>query len=57
MNMRNTTAMLLAALLAGPVLAATCDVEIESNDAMQSNVDSITVPASCSSFTINLTVR
>ncbi|OSZ75473.1 azurin [Hydrogenophaga sp. IBVHS1] len=54
MNMRNTTAMLLAALLAGPVLAATCDVEIESNDAMQFNKNSVAVPANCKQFTVKL---
>ena len=54
MNMRNTTVMLLAALLAGPVLAATCDVEIESNDAMQFNKNSVAVPANCKQFTVKL---
>ena len=37
-----------------PATVANCATTIESNDAMQYNVDSITVPASCSSFTINL---
>lgn len=31
-----------------------CATTIEGNDAMQFNVDSITIPASCSEFTINL---
>ena len=31
-----------------------CETEIESNDAMQYNVNSITVPASCSEFKITL---
>lgn len=31
-----------------------CATEIESNDAMQYNVNSITVPASCTDFTITL---
>lgn len=31
-----------------------CATTIEGNDAMQFNVDSITIPASCSDFTINL---
>ena len=31
-----------------------CATTIEGNDAMQFNVDSITVPSSCSEFTINL---
>lgn len=54
MKKRNTTAMLLAALLAGPVLAATCDVELEGNDVMQFNKSSIAVPASCKQFTVKL---
>ena len=54
MKMRNTAATMLAALLAGPVLAATCDVEIEGNDAMQFNKTSIAVPASCKQFTVKL---
>ncbi len=54
MKMRNTVGALLAALLAGPVLAATCDVEIEGNDAMQFNKSSIAVPASCKQFTVKL---
>ncbi len=54
MKMRNTAAMLLTALLAGPVLAATCDVEIEGNDAMQFNKNSIAVPTSCKQFTVKL---
>lgn len=54
MKMRNTTAMLLVALLAGPVLAATCDVEIEGNDAMQFNKNSVAVPANCKQFTVKL---
>ncbi|KGM57811.1 hypothetical protein N799_01210 [Lysobacter arseniciresistens ZS79] len=33
---------------------ANCSTEIEGNDAMQFNVGSITVPSSCTEFTINL---
>ena len=40
-------AAMLTTLAAGPVLAATCDVEIESNDAMQFNVKNIDVPKAC----------
>ncbi len=54
MRMRNAAAVLWAALLASPVLAAQCDVEIESNDAMQFNKKSIAVPASCKRFTVKL---
>lgn len=37
-----------------PALVADCATTIESNDAMQYSADSISVPASCSSFTIHL---
>lgn len=37
-----------------PATVANCATTIESNDAMQYNVDAITVPSSCSKFTINL---
>lgn len=53
-KMKNAAAVLLAALLAGPAFAATCDVEIEANDAMQFNKASIAVPASCKQFTVKL---
>ena len=53
-KMKNATAMLLTTLLAGPALAAACDVEIEANDAMQFNKSSIAVPASCKQFTVKL---
>jgi len=53
-KMKNATAMLLTTLLAGPALAAACDVEIEANDAMQFNKSSISVPASCKQFTVKL---
>ncbi len=54
MKMRNMAAIVFAAALSGPVLAAACDVEIESNDAMQFNNTSIAVPASCKQFTVKL---
>jgi len=54
MKMRTTAALLFTALLAGPVLAATCDIEIEGNDAMQFNKTAIAVPASCKQFTVKL---
>lgn len=41
-------------LAASPVLAAQCDITIESNDAMQFNVKDITVDKSCAQFTVNL---
>ena len=37
-----------------PATVADCATTIEGNDAMQYNADSITVPASCTQFTINL---
>jgi len=52
--MRTTPALLLAAMLASPALAATCDVEIEGNDAMKFNKTSIDVPQSCKQFTVKL---
>lgn len=45
-----------ATAAAGGEAAVTgCSVAIEGNDMMKFNVSSITVPASCSEFTINLT--
>ena len=37
-----------------PAKVANCATTIDSNDAMQFNADAITIPASCSKFTINL---
>ena len=37
-----------------PAVVADCATTIEGNDAMQYNADSITIPASCTQFTINL---
>lgn len=54
MKTRTTAALLFTALLAGPVLAATCDIEIEGNDAMQFSKSAIAVPASCKQFTVKL---
>ncbi|WP_062474924.1 azurin [Variovorax boronicumulans] len=54
MKTRTTAALLFTALLAGPALAATCDIEIEGNDAMQFNKTAIAVPASCKQFTVKL---
>ena len=39
----------------GDAAVTGCSVAIEGNDMMKFNVSSITVPASCSEFTINLT--
>ncbi len=54
-TMKNTAAaLLLAAGLSGSAWANTCEVEIDSNDAMQFNKTSIDVPASCKKFTVKL---
>lgn len=42
------------ALLAGPLLAADCETEIEGNDMIRFNKESITVPASCKEFKVTL---
>lgn len=39
----------------GEAAVTGCSIELEGNDMMKFNVSSITVPASCSQFTINLT--
>ena len=44
----------VAATGSKPATVADCATTIEGNDAMQYNADSITVPASCTQFTINL---
>src|SRR5690606_25953041 len=47
----------LAALLTAaslPVLAAQCEVTVESNDAMQFNTKEIVVDQSCKQFTVHL---
>lgn len=49
-----TAALIFAAVLTTPALAATCDTEIEGNDAMQFSKNSITVPQSCKQFTVKL---
>lgn len=42
-------------LFAGSAWSADCAVTIDGNDAMQFNMASIDVPASCTDFTVNLT--
>lgn len=41
-------------LAAGSAMAGPCDLEIESNDAMKFNKDSLAVPASCKKVTLKL---
>lgn len=54
--MKMWKAAVAAALLglAGPALAAQCDVQVDSNDAMQFNKKSIEVSQSCKQFTVKL---
>ena len=55
MKFINTAALALCVGMAGPVFAqSNCEVDIEGNDAMQFNKNSITVPASCKQFTVKL---
>lgn len=48
------TAEAAPAAASKPATVANCATTIEANDQMQYNADSITVPASCTQFTINL---
>lgn len=52
--MRFAFPALLLALAAGPALSATCAIEIEGNDAMQFNKQSIEVSKTCKQFTVRL---
>ncbi|MDQ7989677.1 MAG: azurin [Candidatus Dactylopiibacterium sp.] len=54
MKMIKIAAALLCTSIAGPLLAATCEAEIEGNDAMQFNLKTMSVPASCKQFTVKL---
>jgi len=54
MTLKIPAALLLSTLLAAPVLAATCEADLEANDAMQFNKQSLAVPASCKKFTVKL---
>ena len=54
MTMKTTLAALLTTVLSTPLMAATCSVDLEGNDAMQFNKTSIAVPASCKQFSVKL---
>lgn len=54
MKLKTTCVAALWLALLGSASAATCDVEIEGNDAMQFNKSSIDVPQSCKQFTVKL---
>lgn len=51
---RNLLALALLAAATSPTWAAECTTTVESNDQMQFNVSSITVPKACSEFTVTL---
>lgn len=52
---RNTLALAVACVLAGPALAAgPCEAEIDSTDAMQFTKSTLAVPASCKQFKLTL---
>lgn len=53
--MHTAPALLLAAMLASPALAATCNADIAGNDAMKFDKTNIDVPQSCKQFTVKLT--
>ena len=42
------------AFVAAPTLAADCSATVESNDAMQFNVKTLSVPAACKTFSVTL---
>jgi azurin len=48
------TMLIVLAALVSPVLAEQCETEIESNDAVQFNKSSISIPKSCEQFTLKL---
>lgn len=55
MNHKISAALAVAALMfAGQASAATCEVNVEANDAMQFNTKEITVDKSCKQFTVHL---
>lgn len=54
MKTMRIAAMLLTMGLAGPALAAQCEVEIDGNDAMQFNKSTIDVPKACKKFSVKL---
>lgn len=54
MRKTHTAFLINVALLSTPALAATCETEIEGNDALQFNKSSIAVPQSCKQFAVKL---
>ncbi|MDF1483894.1 azurin [Ramlibacter sp. H39-3-26] len=52
--LRQLLGLCALSLAAGPLFAATCEVEVEANDAMQFNKQSIDVSKSCKEFKVKL---
>ncbi|MGL4716301.1 MAG: azurin [Aeromonas sp.] len=52
--MKKAITLLFMSSLAGPVLADECALVIEGNDAMQFNVQAMSVPATCKEVTVTL---
>ena len=54
MNHRKVIMALLLAAISGPVLADKCETTIDSTDKMEFDKSSISVPAGCKTFQVNL---
>lgn len=54
MTMARLCAIALTTLVAGPVLAAQCETQIDGTDQMKFSKASIEVPADCKQFTVKL---
>jgi azurin len=54
MKLMKPVVLACCALLSAPLLAQECETEIEGNDMIQYNKQSITVPASCKEFKVTL---
>ena len=49
-----TVALCAAGAISAPAMAADCALTVESNDAMQFNVKTLSVPAACKTFSVTL---
>ena len=54
MKLRQLAVLAALSMASVPAFAASCDVTIEGNDAMQFNLREITVPKSCKQFDVTL---
>ena len=54
MNLRHLAVLAGLSLASLPAYAASCDLTIEGNDAMQFNLREITVPKTCKQFAVTL---